>query len=294
MGQIVVLGANGMLGSQVSKELISSGFKVTTAVRQSNFKAGDKILDYRSNCDSLGQFFKNEPNVDVVVNCIGLIKQKFSETFQKKEMIELNTLLPMELDQCAEKYNFQVIQIATDCVFSGERGQYVESSPHDANDLYGVTKSLGEIDSKRYMNLRCSIIGNEINSRHSLHDWFLGNSANSTVTGYTNHFWNGVTTVSFARIVSGIIKTKGFLPGTRHIVPSDMVSKYDLLKLIGDINDRGDITVEPFENEIGVDRTLNTVFPHFNETLWSWAGYEGIPSIRDMIAEMDLTSRMGL
>jgi dTDP-4-dehydrorhamnose reductase len=205
-------------------------------------------------------------------------------------MIELNTLLPMELSQAADKYDFQVIQIATDCVFSGERGQYVESSPHDANDLYGVTKSLGEIHSKRYMNLRCSIIGNEVNSSHSLHDWFLGNSVNSTVTGFTNHFWNGVTTVSFARIVSGIIKADGFSPGTSHIVPADLVSKYDLLKLIGAINDRGDITVEPFENEIGVDRTLNTNSPQFNETLWSWAGYEGIPSIQEMITEMDLTS----
>lgn len=67
----------------------------------------------------------------------------------------------------------KIFQIATDCVFSGTKGNYTEDDFHNATDIYGKTKSLGEVKNNNFFNLRTSIIGKELDGKFSLIEWFL-------------------------------------------------------------------------------------------------------------------------
>jgi dTDP-4-dehydrorhamnose reductase len=141
------------------------------------------------------------------------------------------------------------------------------------------------------MTIRCSIIGHELKGAVSLMDWFLTQPKSVAVNGYTNHFWNGVTTLAFARIVEGVIRHNAFSPEVTHLVPSDQSSKFDLLKLLADQFGRMDIQIKDFETEIGINRTLTTLLPARNAQFWLNAGYSNVPSIAELIKEYAEWSR---
>ena len=105
-----------------------------------------------------------------------------------------------------------------------------ENSNHDAVDDYGKTKSLGEIKYKNFYNLRCSIIGRELFNKYSLLEWFL-NCKDKEINGFTNHKWNGITTFAYAKIVRSIIVENIDIPNSLHIIPSDIITKYELLQI---------------------------------------------------------------
>jgi len=207
-----------------------------------------------------------------VINCIGVIKPHCGDV---ENAIRVNSLFPYMLPQ-------ESIQIATDCVFSCKKGNYVESDIHDATDVYGKTKSLGE--APHLNNLRCSIIGPETNNHLSLLDWFL-NLKDEYANGFTNHFWNGITTYHFAKICQGIINDKIELPYLQHIVPADVVTKSELLKIIAEVYKK-DIIIRDVEADEDVDRTLSTNNPSLNNLLWQSAGYSEPPTIKQMIQEL--------
>jgi dTDP-4-dehydrorhamnose reductase len=224
---------------------------------------------------------------DLVVNAVGLIKQLINEGNQEDVKIAylINSDLPRELNAYAKDSSIPIIQIGTDCVYSGLKGNYSEDSEFDCNDLYGLSKVSGEHESKSIMTIRCSIIGHEVKSSVSLMDWFLSQPASTSVNGYYNHIWNGVTTLTFARVIHGIISKNTYSPGTIHLVPKDQVSKFELLQILAETFGRGDIKINEFEAEIGVNRTLATNFPQKNEELWLNAGYTEVPSIVELIQE---------
>ena len=142
------------------------------------------------------------------INCIGVIKPHIREDNPAEidRAIRVNALFPYGLARTAEACGVHVLQIATDCVYSGTQGRYLERDKHDALDVYGKTKSLGEVGSPNMHHLRVSIIGPEPLKHVSLMDWFLKQAPGSSITGYTNHQWNGITTLHFARLCHGVIQ----------------------------------------------------------------------------------------
>ena len=288
MRKILVLGSTGMLGHTVAQYLSDEGFTIISGSRTHDFS------DRKSNSIFFDAYSTNNlrnvidlDDLDFVINCIGVIKQKtpllnFSEV---RNSIEVNSIFPFLLNDLALKHDFQVIQIATDCVFDGSRGGYSENEPHNPLDVYGKTKSLGEVESPNYLNLRTSIVGMEKGSNHSLLSWLLARTKNETVSGYANHIWNGVTTYHFAKIISGILREKEFLNGTHHLVPEGVISKYDLLRKFRQVFGREDLNISMVDAPTAIDRTLTTVNPDLNERLWKNAGYDVPPGISKMLDE---------
>jgi dTDP-4-dehydrorhamnose reductase len=282
---VLVLGIDGMLGSTCYKVLSeNNNFTVKgTSRTQSNqiyFDAlGDSPRELR-----IEQY-------DYVLNCIGIIKQKFTTDLihSEKEIWKVNYEYPLDLASACEESGTKMLQIATDCVFSGTRGLYVESDVHDATDLYGKSKSKGEIQSPAVLNLRTSIIGKELGSKYSLLNWFISQPKNASVQGFTNHYWNGVTTTYFAKVVEGVIAGQDFEPGTFHLVPNNSVTKSELLKLFKKKFSRDDISIVDSEHEESINRTLHTNYPGQNENFWKNAGCPQIPSIEEMVEQIENT-----
>lgn len=292
MEKVLVLGSQGMLGYEVTRALRDEGFEVRGTARGRQNNRGSLHFNFDGTLKSVINFFSLVQDTSVVVNCIGLIPQKQTSTNKYRDYISLNAMLPSFLDSTANEFGFKVIQIATDCVFSGNSGMYSEESPHDATDIYGITKSMGEIDSPNFLNLRCSIIGSENQTSVSLHDWLLKHESGAKVNGYVDHLWNGLTTLSFAKIVSGILRSGSDFSGTRHIVPRNHLSKFELLKVIAKNAGRNDLAISEFHSGRSVDRRLMTQHPEYNQQLWVGAGYASIPNVEEMVEEFE-SNRLG-
>lgn len=175
---------------------------------------------------------------DFVINCIGIIKPWCRDTDPAgvRRAIAVNALFPHALARFGREHGAGVIQIATDCVYSGASGPYDEEAPHDPLDVYGKSKSLGEVFDGSALNIRCSIIGPERYGKTSLLEWFLGQAPGSVVPGYAHHFWNGVTTLQFAQLCEQLVATAGLYARIVretprfHFVPNPTVSKFELLE----------------------------------------------------------------
>jgi len=223
---------------------------------------------------------------DYLINCIGIIKPEINERNQSSinRAININTYFPIKLSKSAKKHNFKYVQIGTDCVFSGLVGNYQETSFQDAADVYGKTKIVGEIfDSSKYL-LRSSIVGPEPGQGKSLLNWFLSQN-HQTVNGFIDHKWNGITTLNFAKIVHGMIKSSKFINNLQHITPLDEVSKYDLLLYFNKYF-QANVTIESVDSNNPVNRTLATINPELNQQLWNIAGYRSVPTIEENIKEL--------
>jgi dTDP-4-dehydrorhamnose reductase len=184
---------------------------------------------------------------DVVVNCIGVIKQ-VEKHREPLTSIATNALFPHRLAELCPR----LIHISTDCVFSGNKGNYTEDDPPDATDLYGRTKILGEVIRPNTLTIRTSIIGRDFSKRTALLEWFLGNDGGK-VKGYTNAIFSGLPTQVLAQILSEVIETD--LAGLYHI-SSKPISKFDLLCLISDAFG-AKVEIEPYHN-FYCDRSLNS------------------------------------
>lgn len=290
--KIAILGANGMLGSMVLDYFYSQGYPVIATTRaQQEFnrekypRATWRTLDAGSTWQDLKQDLKG---AKWIINCIGIIKPhiKDDDMVKTETAILINSLFPYNLVKAAEKNKAKILQIATDCVWDGDRGDYIETDLHNPTDVYGKTKSLGEVYSEWIMHIRCSIIGPENTNHLSLMDWFLHQEQNSKVNGFTNHKWNGLTTLHFAKVCRGIIESNLKIDHTQHIIPSKSISKAKILKVLANEFNREDIEITPIKAKEKIDRTLATNNPTLNTKIWKAAGYKKIPSIKDMIQEL--------
>ena len=227
-------------------------------------------------------------NPDYVVNCIGRIKPTINEedALSVSEAQKVNSELPIKLELLSGDNDFKIIQIGTDCVFSGLKGSYKVNDKYDALDIYGKTKAAGEIDNKQKMLIRTSIVGPEVKPGRSLLNWFLEQEEDARVNGFTNHLWNGITTLAFARVVKSVIINNSYEDRILHLTPKDTISKFDLLTLFKESFKRQDILIEPVEAEEIIDRTLVYESDKENKKIWETAGYKDVPTLKELIVEL--------
>ena len=241
--KIAILGHTGMLGGAVSKVLKEHFDIIKPQIRvEGDGYTVDKIHMFCS-------------RADVIVNCIGAIKPQFKGDITNQ--IYTNAIFPRELANYGEERGKKVIHITTDCVFDGKSGKYTEDSTHNPEDAYGKSKSLGEPNN--CMVLRTSIIGPEFGgNKRSLVEWLLSNEGGE-VSGYTNHLWNGVTTLELGRCIKRVIDERLYEHGTFHIHSED-INKYDLLSLMNESWGLG-IKINQTEASTSCDRTMRSVKP---------------------------------
>ncbi len=223
--KIVVLGASGLIGHKVFYNLKKNKkFRVYSVSKTTKVNADTQLIDL-TNFYKLETFIKNlKP--DFIVNCVGLLIED-SNTL-KYESIILNALLPNHLHKISKKFNFRLIHISTDCVFSGNSiSSYKECDLPDGLSNYAKTKSLGEINKKDALTIRTSVVGPQIKDGDELFHWFMKQSGE--IKGYKKAFWSGVTTIVLAKGVEWAIINK--ISGIYNLTNGKKISKYDLLSL---------------------------------------------------------------
>lgn len=259
--KIIVLGAAGLLGNTLFKYLIAlNKYQVYGFVRRREDsklfpKSFHNLLIFNSDINETkilsSKIKKLKP--DYIVNCVGVVKQIIQKN-NTHEAILYNSLLPHILYSIAKQNNAKLIHISTDCVFDGNIGNYSESDIPNAMDLYGKSKALGEITYKNSVTIRTSYIGHELKSPHGLLEWFL--SQENKIKGYTNAYYNGLTTLELSIIIENYFFRKSKLNGLYNI-SSESISKFSLLSQIGKIYKKDILIMK--EKSIQVDRTLNSL-----------------------------------
>lgn len=257
--RILVLGASGMLGNAMVRVLSEkTDWQVHGTVRSDNSKRlfrtdiTERLLsgvDVEHHDALIKLFAQLRP--DVVVNCIGLVKQ-LADADDPLLAIPINSLLPHRLARLCDLAGARLVHMSTDCVFSGRKGGYRESDPSDAEDLYGKSKFLGEVDYPHAITLRTSIIGHELQGAHSLIGWFL--SQEQQCKGFVKAIYSGLPTVVLARLVRDVIIPQTGLSGLYHVA-SKPISKYDLLCLVAKTYGKS-IEIIP-DSSLVIDRSLN-------------------------------------
>jgi len=255
MQKVIILGSLGMAGHMMAEVLDKIGdYEVLGVARQAG-KYVDTVLDV-TDFKVLENYLQGiKP--DYVINCIGaLVSQSKNDI---PSAILLNSYLPHFLSKLGDKLNYKVIHISTDCVFSGKDGQYIETSYRDGDDNYARTKALGEVVNDKDLTIRTSIIGPELKTDGTgLLDWFF--KQNGMISGYTQAYWSGVTTLELAKATVEFLKQD--IAGLYQLCPKDKISKFDLLKLFAKVWDKT-IEIEPFEN-YKVDKSLVCTRSDFN------------------------------
>lgn len=254
--RIVILG-NGNLGKYL-EQYLSKFYHVVVYDRRHFDAMFFTDLDF---------FQRSIKSGDTVINSVGLLKPDIKSPLQAWEV---NARFPQCIQAICEANNARFIHICSDCVFKGDRGNYLETDKPDCDEVYGITKSQvveGTI-------IRTSFIG-----RHGgLLKWVLDNT-NGTINGYANCIWNGVTVIELCKYIATIIETGDFWNGVQHFHTPGSISKYDLCKLINKIYDLNiainrvaatDISGTTIDNKL--DRTLASVrqlpyVPTFEEQL---------------------------
>ncbi len=277
--RLLILGGSGMLGHQLWRSLHAQHDTWVTLRRPvADFAAhnlfdeakaiqADDITDNESLGRALGQ-----AKPEAVINCVGLIKQR-DEATDEALTSRVNAEFPHHLAKRCVEAGARLIHFSTDCVFSGTKGNYTETDPPDATDLYGQSKHLGEVADAYCVTLRTSVIGHEIDTNLALLEWFLSQRGQA-VNGYTKAIYSGFTTVEMARIVDRILTQHTALSGVWHVA-SAPISKFDLLKLC-QIKLGWEGVIEP-DDEFVCDRSLNA--DRFNAaTDYSPASWEAMIS----------------
>lgn len=257
--RMLVLGAGGMLGNAVLRVLDEKQeWEAFGTVRSAGVRRffTDRIADRLialcdvGDSDALVKVFAQvRPNV--VINCIGLVKQ-LADAGDPLQAIPINSLLPHHLAGLCSLVDARLVHISTDCVFSGEKGNYTEDDLADAQDLYGRSKFLGEVYHPHTITLRTSIIGRELQSAHGLVGWFL--SQEGACKGYRKAIFSGLPTVVLAQLIRDVVIPRPDLSGLYHVA-AEPISKYDLLKLLASEYGKS-IEIVP-DDRVVVDRSLN-------------------------------------
>ena len=266
--KILILGGAGMLGHVLlQKLLVKNTFEVYDVTR----KKENRRNNFECDVTNLNFLFKiiKDINPDYIINCIGvLIKGSIQDP---SNAILINALLPHKLAQFSKAINAKFIHISTDCVFDGSKGSYIETDNKTAQDIYGLSKSLGEINDDKNLTLRTSIIGPELKDNgEGLFSWFI--KQKGEVNGFSESIWGGVTTLVLADVIIKSINEN--YTGLIHVTNGQPISKFDLLSILKDKFELNNVDLKRVSGK-KADKSLSTKFNYFN-----------IQTYSEMISEM--------
>jgi dTDP-4-dehydrorhamnose reductase len=258
--KILILGVTGLIGSTLSKTLVLDE-KIEVFGSTSRMKFDAALVGLRDE-----QIYKNIniTNIDcviellekvkpsIVINCAGITKH-LREASDPIVVLPINSIFPHRLGMLCSLMGVRLIQISSDCVFSGDSGCYSEESITDARDLYGRSKALGEvINQKNCVTLRTSTIGHEIETEYGLLEWFLNQK--NECNGFSRAVFSGLTTLELARVIKNYVIPNLKISGLYNIA-AEPITKYDLLCLLSSIY-RKDVNIVRNEEFI-IDRSLS-------------------------------------
>lgn len=269
--KVLIIGGQGMAGHMIRRYLEQNSPNDQIWYTLRGEPKDKKALQLDVMNESEMRSILHSLNPDVVINATGLLNDQANQNVM--EAVYVNSLLPHRLAEFGKELVFRFIHISTDCVFSGEKGEYKETDEKDGLTVYAKTKSLGEVEDEKNLTIRTSIVGPELKTNGiGLFHWFM--KQKGEIFGYRQVFWNGVTTLELAKAVKWVISKN--LYGLVHLAAPKKISKYDLLTLFKEVYDRNSIIIRPLDS-MHSDKSLVNTRVDFDYP---------VPNYKDMVIEL--------
>jgi len=252
--KVLILGSSGLIGNTIAKYLAQMNCDLSLSISD---KTNVKIVNILKNISNVIKFDAlhydkininlDIINPDIIINCIGVTKHVLKD-YRPTDTYFLNSIFPNLLSNWCNKNSKRLIHISSDCIFDGTKPK----SRIIDEDIYGYSKYLGEKNINNGLIIRTSTVGHELNSSYGLLNWFMGQ--NTEVKGYTNAFFNGITTLTLAMYIYKILNK---IPNEKLILnlTSKKISKYDLINIFN-ILYKCNKSIIPI-NTPKIDRTLS-------------------------------------
>ena len=268
MKKILLFGGTGMAGNIIALYLKERGHDLVIFSRK-KLDGFNCIIGDVTNTKLVEDSLKNQ--FDFVINCVGILNEQCDK--DTSLAIYVNSYFPHQLSRLCEMNNSKLIHISTDCVFSGEKGNYLENSLRDGLSMYDRSKALGELDNKRDLTFRQSIIGPDTNVNGiGLFNWFM--KQEGQISGYSKAIWTGVTTLTLAKAIEYAFTND--IVGIYHLVNNDRISKYSLLGLFNKHFRKNDLNIVE-DSRLAMDKSLINSRNDFDFI---------VPSYEQMVIEM--------
>ncbi|MCP3924086.1 MAG: SDR family oxidoreductase [Desulfobacterales bacterium] len=264
MKKILIFGSTGMIGHMIYNYLETlNNYELFSFANNKKISENTHLFDVRNN-EEIKRYLE-DIKPDYVINCAGLLIHDSKDRIE--DAILINSLFPNVLSRLGNELNYKLIQISTDCVFSGNDGNYSEDSIPDGNSVYARVKALGEINNKKDLTIRTSTIGPELNvNGHGLLHWFL--QQKGTIIGFDKAYWSGVTTLELAKGIDEFITQD--ITGIYNFTSKNKISKYDLLLIFKKIWKKADLIIKADSNHKN-DKSLCNIRNDFEFNI---KGYE--------------------
>ena len=275
---VLVIGSKGMLGCMVTN-ILKREKEINVETTSRNGVIGHYNFDIKNGIKTLDKILIGSKKFDYIINCTGVLNNQIDarSIVSIENAILVNSLFPNQLSILSKKHDIRVIHISTDAVFSPEMDTCYENMFPNCIDYYGITKKLGEPNSENFLNIRCSIIGHSPLNKSGLLEWFLGKPKHSSIHGFSNQCWNGVSTIQFSELCIKIILGNQFdklmnESHTHHFCPNQSITKLKLLQLFKKYF-RNDIEIKPIDDPnnkvsrlLGTNyQTIGQIYYHNNE-----------------------------
>ena len=258
MKKLLVIGIKGMAGHMLYTYFSANQLYDVYGLAR-NIESSRKLLNVDvSDTKQLRTIFA-ENEFDYVVNCIGILNKDAED--HPSKAIWFNSYFPHYLEEITKDTQTKIVHISTDCVFSGKEGQYTENDIKNGIGFYAQSKALGELTNTKDVTIRTSIIGPELNqSGIGLFHWFMSQSDDIQLKGFTNAFWSGLTTLELGKVVIAILDQN--ITGLIQVAPPSKIDKYTLLSLFNSVYRNGAIAIVPDGNYY-VDKSLISIRTDF-------------------------------
>lgn len=262
--KVLVLGSTGLIGHQVYNYLkLNSDYELSNISYRKKLQEDTVLLDVRNEKKFIDAIEKIKP--DIIINCIGILISGANK--DPENAIFINAYIPHRLMRLADDIDAKLIQISTDCVFSGDKKEpYLESDEKDGKDTYAKAKGLGEIINNKHLTLRTSVIGPELKTNgEELFHWFMNQSG--TINGFTKAIWSGVTTLELAKAVKWAVENS--ITGLYHVTNNQSINKNALLNIIKN-HTKKDIEIIPVDGKevdksfIDTRKEVNYIIPYYD------------------------------
>ncbi len=272
MKKVLIIGSKGMAGHLLRQYLLESGeFEIADVARDKQYFAPVYEADVE-NKEHLFRILK-DCKPDFVINCVGILNKAANDYPDRAVLI--NAYLPHYLAKMGDELNYKFIHVSTDCVFSGNKGSYLEGDYKDGKDFYAQSKALGEVNYGKHLTIRTSIIGPEMKANGiGLVHWFLTHES-PVVKGYTKAYWSGVTTFQLAKFIGKFMGGNENISGLIHLTNNEKINKYDLLTLVKETFQKY-ISLTAYDDYV-VDKSLISSKPNLSAS---------VPSYKVMIKDM--------
>lgn len=269
MGKVLVIGIKGMAGHIIFRYLKKLKIYGMYGIAR-NIEESADIFNIDVSDTNLLKDLLDREKFDTVINCIGILNKDAED--HPAKAIWFNSYFPHFLEEITRETTTKVIHISTDCVFNGKKGSYSETDLKDGEGFYAQSKALGELENKKDLTIRTSIIGPDLNKNGiGLFNWFM--AQDGEINGYSSAIWSGVTTLELAKAIAYILENP--IEGLVHLTNGVPINKFELTSLFKEVFEKDEINIKPYDGK-KVDKSFQKSKRFFYE----------VPTYRDMTVDM--------